>query len=106
VNDIAINVLAYGRKRWFIEPPGHGNYTAKPVLAWLHEDYHLLKGGIKECVQEAGDIMYLPSHWAHQTLNLETSIGIAHEFMDIGTSGKPNVEWNGPLILPDYYHKY
>lgn len=33
-----------------------------------------------ECVQEAGDIMYVPTDWGHGVLNLETSVGVATEF--------------------------
>ena len=31
-------------------------------------------------MQEAGDILYVPSNWGHGVLNLETSIGVAVEF--------------------------
>ena len=33
-----------------------------------------------ECVQEAGDALYVPTNWGHATINVEESIGIAHEF--------------------------
>jgi len=36
-------------------------------------------------MQEAGDIMYVPNHWAHATINIEESIGVAYEF---GINGK------------------
>ena len=33
------------------------------------------------CVQEAGDLIFVPHRWGHATLNLEMSIGIAEEFV-------------------------
>ena len=31
------------------------------------------------CVQEAGDLLYVPSNWGHTTLNLRASVGFAQE---------------------------
>ncbi len=36
-----------------------------------------------ECVQEAGDIVIVPTFWGHATLNVEPTIGVAYE-MDSG----------------------
>ncbi len=33
-----------------------------------------------ECVQHAGDIIYVPSGWSHSTLNVDECIGHAIEF--------------------------
>jgi oxalate decarboxylase/phosphoglucose isomerase-like protein (cupin superfamily) len=33
-----------------------------------------------ECVQEAGDVIFVPRHWGHAVLNLQTTIGYALEF--------------------------
>ena len=41
------------------------------------------KGGDPEfrlCVQQAGDIAYVPYGWAHAVFNLETVVGVAVEF--------------------------
>lgn len=35
---------------------------------------------VLECVQTSGDILFVPFSWAHSTLNVETSVGIAYEF--------------------------
>merc|ERR1712086_693780 len=86
---------AHGRKRWFLEPPGQGNYSVKDVLAWLRDDYEdwsATNGGL-ECVQEAGDILFLPADWGHQTLNIETGIGLAHEYNEAGVTRVPNYGW-------------
>ena len=33
-----------------------------------------------ECVQEAGDVMFVPDFWGHMILNLRESVGIAGEW--------------------------
>lgn len=37
---------------------------------------------ISECVQEAGDVLFIPSGWHHGVLNTQESIGIALELGD------------------------
>jgi hypothetical protein len=32
------------------------------------------------CIQHAGDVIFVPSGWAHGVLNLKESVGIAVEF--------------------------
>ena len=39
------------------------------------------RGDVWRCVQHAGDMVVLPEGWAHATLNLRTSVGIAREFV-------------------------
>lgn len=34
-----------------------------------------------ECIQEAGDVLFVPGTWGHATLNLEESLGYASEFV-------------------------
>ena len=33
-----------------------------------------------ECMQNAGDVLYIPSGWGHATINIDESIGFAVEF--------------------------
>jgi hypothetical protein len=33
-----------------------------------------------ECMQQAGDVMYVPMTWGHAVLNVQTSIGVATNF--------------------------
>ena len=105
----AINVLAFGRKRWFLLPPDKAIYSSRPVSEWIAEGGPE-RLGASECVQEAGDILYVPGElsrasrtrcpplpflicalcvgsrrartdgWSHATLNVEESIGMAFEF--------------------------
>merc|ERR1712226_700249 len=57
INARSMNVLAYGRKRWLLMPPGVGNYTIKTAVQSLQEDY--VPDVSLECVQESGDILLL-----------------------------------------------
>lgn len=89
----AINLLAYGRKRWcaarprsvrvripcplrccrFMYPRWDAFFGSKSIL----DD--LPRGG-RQCVQRAGDIVYVPSLYGHGVLNLADVVGIAFEF--------------------------
>lgn len=76
----ALNSQAYGRKRWYVFPPGNASYSLKPTNDWLREDYEPgLRQGL-EFTQEAGDVVFLPGSWGHLTYNEATSIGVAMEF--------------------------
>ena len=93
----AWNTLVTGTKRWFFFPPredggggGGGGYGQDDegggmAAAWLHERYPLLTecelaGGI-ECVQEAGETVYVPNGWTHAVVNLSMSIAVTHNFV-------------------------
>ena len=44
------------------------------------------ESGVLECVQRAGDLMFVPKEWSHQTVNLQPTLAIAQEFCDcVGT---------------------
>ena len=98
--------LVYGMKRWFVYPPGASppisiERTQNPlrtVYDWFHEIYPQLqtldqppvngdipvKQGVSEgyrpleCVQRAGDIMYVPSGWNHLTMNIGKYLPYVH----------------------------
>jgi len=79
----AVNTLVFGRKRWTLLPPRDAVYSALPVFEWHRA------GGVEalrregrtalECTQRAGDVLYVPDHWGHAVLNLQTSVGFATE---------------------------
>ena len=76
----AVNALAYGKKRWFLLPKGRAVYSTQTPLAYLEDNSTLADGWAPlELVQEAGDLVFVPHAWAHQTLNIETSVGVAYE---------------------------
>ena len=75
----------FGRKRWFLWPPSAAGYSAHPVLDYLadvHANKTAADGRLRplECIQEAGDVMYVPWQWGHMTLNLGEVQGMATEF--------------------------
>eukprot|EP01052_Picozoa_sp_SAG31_P013827 SAG31_NODE_843_length_11551_cov_6.757772_3_plen_189_part_00 len=88
----AWNGLVFGTKRWFLMPPSvaedrHASsvLTKEPPLGlrrWISE--HLptwsRSTGVtkpKECVQNSGDVMYVPEDWWHATMNLNENVGVA-----------------------------
>ena len=77
----AVNALAYGRKRWFLLPKGRAIYATQTPLAYLEDNSTLADKSWAplELVQEAGDLVFVPHAWAHQTLNIEASVGVAYE---------------------------
>eukprot|EP00750_Incisomonas_marina_P022338 INCI4963.5.p2 GENE.INCI4963.5~~INCI4963.5.p2 ORF type:complete len:130 (+),score=20.04 INCI4963.5:604-993(+) len=42
--------------------------------------------GTAKCIQHAGDAIFVPPQWGHQTLNLQPSIGLAFEMMLVALS--------------------
>ena len=75
----AWNVAVFGRKRWFLTPPLRSFYSSQPVADWLRADGERRDRPL-ECVQEPGDILYVPHMWGHATLNLADCVGMATEF--------------------------
>ena len=75
------NVLVYGQKRWFVYPPDDAFYSKQHVWKWWRESYRLIaKPKAWECVQNPGDMIFIPDMWGHAIVNLQESIGVASEF--------------------------
>ncbi|XP_065839382.1 uncharacterized protein [Oscarella lobularis] len=74
----AWNSLIYGKKRWFLYPPPSAFYSKRPVWEWYRTEY---QSDAMECVQEAGDVLYVPDMWGHGVINLQESVGFASEFI-------------------------
>jgi hypothetical protein len=78
--------LVFGRKRWFLYPPGKGltnmaRVGHHPLLSVWHWFKHVLphlKGEERplQCSQRAGEVMYLPPGWKHLTLNIGETVGV------------------------------
>lgn len=86
----AINALAFGRKRWLLKPPSRAAWSSQPSLEWAGSvdagyslDTTASKRQVLHCVQEAGDVLVLPEHWAHATVNEDVSVGVAFEFLGL-----------------------
>jgi len=93
----AWNALLQGRKRWFLYPPGvippgvdndseseEEDYDAPEPFVWLTENYPFLDTSKKpfECVQQAGEIIFVPSGWWHATFNLEDCVAVTQNFVN------------------------
>jgi hypothetical protein len=95
----AWNGLVYGRKQWFVSRPSRAFFarSGQRVIDWLATPLKLAQLTARDsedgtqddsastesdllCVQEAGDIVYLPRLWGHAVLNLAQSVGAAVEF--------------------------
>ena len=64
----AINLLLHGAKRWFLPPPRKGAWSNRaPDWPQPSEARSL------ECMQWAGDVMFVPDEYPHGTVNMQTS---------------------------------
>ncbi|XP_065176119.1 jmjC domain-containing protein 8-like [Sycon ciliatum] len=77
----ALNIMAYGRKRWTLYPPASAHYsTVHPLHVRTRPQTPRYKPEPLACVQYAGEMLFIPKHWAHSTVNIDQAIGIAVEF--------------------------
>jgi hypothetical protein len=103
----AFNTVLHGRKRWLLTPPAQSFYSVVQAFDWLHEedlsrywnehdppsnadehastsssnDNNMLRHPtVSTCVQNAGEIFYVPSLWGHAVLNEGESVAVAVEF--------------------------
>lgn len=95
-HEAAFNILYVGVKEWKIAPPlyrGTTGMTAQHVSAALDPKISLT------CVQQPGDMFYIPNHWGHSTLNHGFTIGAAAIVQDYyqngGASFRGEVEEDG-----------
>ena len=74
--------LILGTKIWHIVEPGkltaavRGNWQ-QPPARWNAGGNN--DDGIAICEQHAGELMYVPESWSHQTFNAETTIGFGRQ---------------------------
>ena len=82
----AYNGLVHGRKRWFLydhkqmrDPP----YRSHGTLRWMREVLPTLPVDQKplQCMQRAGDLIYVPEGYWHGTINLGETIGVSGQFV-------------------------
>ena len=76
----AWDLLVYGRRHWFLLPPPRAYFTSMPVWEWWKGEYGNEEPAL-ECVQRAGDLLYLPELWSRAYINLRESIGVNQEFI-------------------------
>ena len=83
-HEAAFNILYVGVKEWKIAPPmyrGVAGMTAQKVSEVLDDKISLT------CVQQPGDLFYIPNYWGHSTINHGFTIGAAGIVRDIFQSG-------------------
>jgi hypothetical protein len=81
----ALNMLVHGQKQWYVFPPPVAHFNVKSISRWLKDDWPLVAArggaaGVGQCVQEAGDAVYVPQNWGHAVFNSAPSVGVAYEF--------------------------
>lgn len=93
----AFNILHSGKKRWIfydadklISPKGYQEVTecfkkfppGSNISDFFNNYLNLLSKknlNVMECIQEAGDIVYIPKNYSHAVINLDEVIGIVFE---------------------------
>ena len=84
----ALNLIVHGEKLWYLFPPNEAHFNVKSIGRWLTDDFpgisdrrHAAEGaGVAQCVQAAGDAVYVPKYWGHAVVNTAPSVGVAYEF--------------------------
>ena len=86
-------MLLYGRKRWFLSRPYHAGSRLSSAASTLHwllnttdaspRSYRALRrqGLVQTFVQEPGDLVYIPRAHRHATMNLQSSVAVATQFV-------------------------
>ena len=77
-----------GRKRWILFSPNQRellyNYQVRPEQPDL-DRFPLFRGAKPlECTIGPGDIIFVPSGWAHQVTSLDPTISLTHNYMGRG----------------------
>ncbi|KAG7614006.1 JmjC domain [Arabidopsis suecica] len=96
-----------GKKRWIFLPPPQSHlvydrYMKNCVYDIFEEVNETKFPGFKkttwlECIQEPGEIIFVPSGWHHQVYNLEDTISINHNWLNAY-----NLSWVWDLLWKDY----
>lgn len=72
------SALLFGRKHWFMFPPSQAFYSTQQIYSWYQESYPKLQTKPLECIQQTGDVIFIPDGWAHGVLYLAESISVSH----------------------------
>ena len=88
----AWNCVVYGRKRWGLIPPAaeYRSPTDSSAVWWETIQPRLRASRypyLHECVQEAGDLLFVPTAWLHTVYNLATTVSVAVQV------GAPSKSW-------------
>ena len=84
----AWNLLLDGAKLWWLQPPHERAYSSVPPARALMAAHEPTDVGSRHgvlCLQQPGDLLYVPRHWAHRTLNVQLGAGLAGEYSPVLT---------------------
>lgn len=87
-HELAINLAFAGRKRWLVARPGKQQVPASSPEELLHRvlpsaafqrPWRMLgeRGQTWDCTQTAGEMVFVPEHFLHATVNLDESLAVA-----------------------------
>ena len=81
----AYNVQFFGVKRWLLTPPRYSGITGAASTRWDIEPRtsDVLPAELPlRCTQGPGDMLLLPGHWGHATVNAGFNLGIGNLYCD------------------------
>ena len=82
----AYNVVFFGVKHWLLTPPRFAGISGAASSVWRDRhaprDLPAGSGMPFRCTQGPGDMVLVPYHWGHATVNEAFSIGIGDLFCD------------------------
>jgi hypothetical protein len=79
----SVNTLVYGRARWWLMPPRDAVFSSLPVGKWLPdgpERSRAIGRTVLECVQQPGDLLFVPDFWGYASVNEVASVSVTTEF--------------------------
>ncbi|CAM9626042.1 unnamed protein product [Phaeothamnion confervicola] len=97
VHSDAANFVLMGSKRWWVVPPRAAEFSTKHIHRWLVEDFPRIPAAKRplECVQRAGDLVYVPFDWGHGAINLEdATFGYTMELVNRRDTLMSIMKWN------------
>eukprot|EP01130_Rhizamoeba_saxonica_P004765 TRINITY_DN1936_c0_g1_i1.p1 TRINITY_DN1936_c0_g1~~TRINITY_DN1936_c0_g1_i1.p1 ORF type:complete len:257 (-),score=47.64 TRINITY_DN1936_c0_g1_i1:68-838(-) len=81
VHGAVLAEVIWGKKHWFLYPPEEFPAFNPDVtsLIWRLENYDFISqtNPPMECTLLPGEVLYIPSHWHHSTLNIGQSVFIS-----------------------------
>ncbi|MCW3464501.1 S8 family serine peptidase [Chitinophaga nivalis] len=88
-NTDAWNYLFSGRKLWLVYPKIYNEYIRKNIDRFRAGNlpdfmHHMLAEDCKPlvCIQEPGQMMYIPGHYHHAVINLDLTISVTENFIN------------------------